>query len=335
MREIQLTAFGSENLVVAQTNKQEPGPGEVLVRFGAASINPRDAQIIAGQFTPNVSFPLVPMSDGAGIVEAVGDGVTRVQAGDMVTPTFFPNWLSGEALQGERGVSGGLETAGTLREYGIYSQEAVVAVPKHLSAAEAACYPCAGLTAWTSLVNRSGIGKGDTVLVQGTGGVAMASLQLAKALGATVIIISSSNDKLARAAELGADHCLNYVETPEWGQAAFEIAGHGVDAVIEIGGSGTLENSLAAIRHGGHLNIIGYMAGVDMGITVFPLIIKNANLHGIGTGNRDDYEALMRCVEEHQLQPVIAQHFAMDNTAEAIATLTDSAPLGKIVIDID
>ncbi len=335
MREIQLTAFGSENLIVAETNKQEPAPGEVLIRFGAASINPRDAQIIAGQFTANMRFPLVPMSDGAGTVEAVGDGVSRVQVGDIVTPTFFPNWLSGEALQGERGVSGGLETAGTLRQYGIYSQEAVVTVPQHLSAAEAACYPCAGLTAWTSLVNRSGIGKGDTVLVQGTGGVAMASLQLAKALGASVIIISSSNDKLARAAELGADHCLNYVETPEWGQAAFEIAGQGVDAVIEIGGSGTLENSLTAIRHGGHVNIIGYVAGVDMGITVFPLIIKNANLHGVGTGNRDDYEALMGFVEAHQIRPIIAQHFTMDNTAAAIDALTNGAPMGKIVIDID
>lgn len=334
MREIQLTAFGSENLTVAEVEKPEPGTGEVLVKFGAASLNPRDAQIIAGQFTPNISFPLVPLSDGAGVVEAVGQGVTRVQRGDMVTPTFFPNWLSGEALQGERAVSGGLETSGTLRDYGVYSQEAVVTAPKHLTAAEAACYPCAGLTAWTSLVTRSGIGEGDTVLVQGTGGVAMASLQLAKALGAKVIIISSSNDKLSRAAELGADHCLNYVETPDWGQAAFDIAGHGVDAVVEIGGSGTLENSLAAIRHGGHLNIIGYMAGVDMGITVFPLIIKSANLHGIGTGNRDDYEAMMRCVDEHQLRPVIAEHFAMENTDQAIAALNDNAPLGKIVIDI-
>lgn len=334
MREIQLTAFGSGNLTVAEVEKPEPGTGEVLVKFGAAAINPRDAQIIEGQFTPNISFPLVPMSDGAGVVESVGEGVTRVQVGDMVTPTFFPNWLSGEALQGERAISGGLETAGTLRDYGVYSQEAVVAVPKHLSAAEAACYPCAGLTAWTSLVTRSGIGKGDTVLVQGTGGVAMASLQLAKALGAKVIIISSSNDKLARAAELGADHCLNYVDTPEWGQAAFDIAGHGVDAVVEIGGSGTLENSLAAIRHGGHLNIIGYMAGVDMGITVFPLIIKSANLHGIGTGNRDDYEAMMRCVDEHQLRPVIAEHFPMENSAEAIAALNETAPMGKVVIDI-
>lgn len=334
MREVQLTAFGAEHLTVTEVAKPEPGPGEVLIKFESVSVNPRDAQIIAGQFTPNISFPLVPMSDGAGRVEAVGQGVTRVQEGDLVTPTFFPNWLSGEALQGERAVSGGLETAGTLREYGVYSQEAVVVAPKHLTAAEAACYPCAGLTAWTSLVNRSGIGEGDTVLVQGTGGVAMASLQVAKALGAAVIIISSSDDKLARASELGADHCINYQDNPDWGQAAYDIAGHGVDAVVEIGGSGTLENSLAAIRHGGHLNIIGYMAGVDMGITVFPLIIKSANLHGIGTGNRDDYEALLRCVEQHALRPVIAEHFSMDNSAEAIAALGNNSPLGKVVIDI-
>ena len=335
MHEIQLKAFGTENLFTIEATKPEPGPGEILIRFEAASINPRDAQIIAGQFTPNVLFPLVPMSDGAGIVEATGEGVTRVLQGDRVTPLFFPHWVSGEALHGERAVSGGLETTGTLREYGVYSQDAVIVMPAHLSAAEAACYPCAGLTAWTSLVTKSAIGPGDTVLVQGTGGVAMASLQLAKALGAKVIIISSSNDKLARAAKLGADHCINYSETSQWGEVAYEIAGHGVDAVIEIGGSGTLENSLAAIRHGGHLNIIGYMAGIEMGITIFPLIIKGANLHGIGTGNRDDFEAMMRCVDEHKLKPVIAEHYDWEHTVEAIEALNNHAPMGKIVLDIN
>ncbi|MFT6287435.1 MAG: NADPH:quinone reductase-like Zn-dependent oxidoreductase [Alcanivorax sp.] len=334
MREIQLKAFGTANLITVEVDKPAPGPGEILIRFEAASINPRDAQIIAGQFTPNVEFPLVPMSDGAGIVEATGEGVTRVRQGDLVTPMFFPHWISGEALHGERSVSGGLETAGTLREYGVYSQDAVVIMPPHLSTAEAACYPCAGLTAWTSLVTKSAIGPDDTVLVQGTGGVAMASLQLAKALGAKVIIISSSNEKLAKAAKLGADHCINYSETKNWGEAAYDIAGHGVDAVIEIGGSGTLENSLAAIRHGGHLNIIGYVAGIDMGITIFPLIIKGANLHGIGTGNRDGYEAMMRCVDEQQLRPVIAEHYDWERTADAIDALNNHAPMGKIVMDI-
>lgn len=331
---MQLSAFGLENLALVDIERPEPGPGEVLLRFEAASVNPRDLQIATGQFTPNVPFPLIPLSDGAGIVEAVGDGVDRVVVGDLATPTFFPNWISGEALAGERSISTGLEVPGTLREYGVFHEDAVVRATPHLSAAEAACLPCAGLTAWSALVSMSDIGPGDTLLVQGTGGVAMFSLQFAKALGAKVIIISSSDERLERAAALGADHGINYATHQEWGPAAFEIAGHGVDAVVEIGGTGTLENSLAAIRHGGHINIIGYMAGIELGITVFPLIRKNAKLHGIGTGNRDGYEALMDFMGEYELRPQIHASYPMGEAAKALVALGEGGHMGKITIDI-
>ncbi len=334
MQVVELSAFGLDMLKLFDREKPAAGPGEVLVRFEAASVNPRDYQIITGHFTPNVQFPLVPLSDGAGIVEAVGDGVSRVSIGDRVTPTFFPEWISGEALNAERAVSSGLETPGTLREYGVYQESAVVRVAPHLSAVEAACLPCAGLTAWTALVTMSQITQGNTVLLQGTGGVALAGLSLSKALGAQVIVLSSSNDKLERARELGADHCINYTTTTDWGPRAYEIAGHGVDAVLEIGGTGTLENSLTAIRHGGHVNIIGYMTGVDMDITVFPLIIKNAQLHGIGTGNRDAYEAMMKFVGEHEIRPVISETFSMNETATALETLARGGHMGKITITI-
>ena len=162
----------------------------------------------------------------------------------------------------------------------------------------------------------------------------MMGLQLARALGAKVIVLSSSDARLEQARELGAEHGINYNTHPDWGPMAFEIAGHGVDAVLEIGGSGTLENSLAAIRHGGHINIIGYMTGVDMGITVFPLIIKNANFHGIGTGHREDYEAMMRCVEEHRIRPPISARYAMEDTGTALGDLAKGGHFGKLVVTI-
>ncbi len=334
MKQIVLPEFGMKHLQLVDAPTPDVGPGEVLVRLQAASLNPRDEQIISGNFTTEVAFPLVPLSDGAGIVEATGQGVTRFAVGDRVTPLFFPNWISGEATGGERSVSSGLELPGTAREYGVYAEDALSLHAPHLSAAEAACYPCAGLTAWTSLVDKSAITSGNWVLVQGTGGVATMGLQIAKGLGARVIVLSSSDAKLERARELGADHTINYRATPDWGSEAFEVAGHGVDAVLEIGGSGTLPQSLAAIRHGGHINIIGYMAGVTMDITVFPLIIRNANLHGIGTGNRDSYEAMMAFIAKQEIRPAIHAQLPLAEIARGLDMLNSASPFGKVVLDI-
>ena len=334
MKALQLSNFGASNLSLVDIALPEPRDHEVVVRLKAASLNPRDSQIIAGQFTTAVDFPLTPLSDGAGTVIAVGAAVTRFDVGDNVTTLFFPNWYSGEATAGERAVSTGLEVSGSAREAGIFHEDSLALCAPHLSAAEAACYPCAGLTAWSALFDKSSVTEGSWVLVQGTGGVATMGIQLAKAAGAQVIVISSSDDKLKKAEALGADHLINYVTTPEWGAQAFELSGHGVDAVLEIGGSATLENSLNAIRHGGHINIIGYMAGIDMGITVFPLIIKNANLHGIGTGNRDSYECLMNFVADHRIRPPIHQRFPLRELQQGLNALDTESPFGKVVIDI-
>jgi NADPH:quinone reductase-like Zn-dependent oxidoreductase len=333
MQAWQLPRFGLDNLEQVSIEDPRPGPDEVLVRLEAASVNPRDNQIIAGQFSPDQALPLIPLSDGAGTVVETGARVRGLTVGDRVAPLFFPRWQDGEALSGERAVSGGLEAPGVLRALGVYHESAVVRVPAHLSAVEAACYACAGLTAWTALVETANVQPGNTVLVQGTGGVAMAALQLAKALGALVIVISSSDERLARARDLGADNTINYRETPEWGERAFELAGRGVDAVVEIGGTGTLAQSLTAIRHGGHIAIIGYMAGADMGITVFPLIIRNAHLHGIGTGNRRAFERLFAFVDKHGLHPVIAQTFAFGEAPSALRALETGGHLGKVCID--
>lgn len=333
MKAWQLKGFGLDNLERVELEKPEPGAHDVLVHFQAASINPRDYQIAMGQFTPNVTFPLVPLSDGAGEVIATGDSVSRVQVGDRVSPLFFPNWITAEALGDERKISGGLETEGTLRQYGVYCEDALLKVPAYLSATQAACLPCSGLTAWTSLVPVANVQAGQTVLVQGTGGVAIAALQFAKALGAQVIILSSSDAKLARARSLGADHCINYVNNPDWGVQAFALAGHGVDVVLEIGGAGTMENSLAAIRHGGHIAVIGYMAGVEMGVTVFPLIIKCANLHGIGTGNRDNYSAMLAFMDQHKIEPQINARYAFDEADKALGDIVHGTHFGKLVVD--
>lgn len=335
MKVMQLPGFGIERLEIVDSDVPKPRSGQVLVRFKAAALNYRDFQIISGDFTPNVTFPLIPLSDGAGQIVAVGEGVTELQTGDRVTPLFFPKWLSGEALRGERSVSSGLEVPGVAREYGVYDQTEVVKMASHLNYLEAACFPCAGLTAWTSLVTISGIKRGDTVLVQGTGGVALFALQFAKALGANVVTISSSDAKLARAKALGADHCINYRVTPQWGPIAFELAdGRGVDAVIEIGGTGTLENSVQAIRHGGHVPIIGYLAGAQIGLTVYSLIQKNANFHGVGVGNRHDYKQMMDFVETHKIRPVVDKTFGFAEVDRGLRELAEGGHFGKLAVEI-
>ncbi|MEE8527078.1 MAG: NAD(P)-dependent alcohol dehydrogenase, partial [Gammaproteobacteria bacterium] len=287
------------------------------------------------EFSPDQTLPIIPFSDGAGEVVKVGAGVSRVAVGDLVTPLFFPCWISGEALGDERSTSRGLEVPGVLREYGVFDEDAVARAASHLSAEEAACYPCAGLTAWTSLVPVSGIGPGDYVLLQGTGGVSIMALQFAKALGAQVMITSSSDEKLERARQLGADLCVNYKSSPEWGEAALEwTGGRGVDAVIEIGGTGTLPKSIQAIRRGGHIPVIGYLAGAAIELTVFDLIIKNANLHGIGVGNRDNYETMMQFVAKHQLRPVIHKSYSFENAGQALSDLPMGQHLGKLTVKI-
>jgi NADPH:quinone reductase-like Zn-dependent oxidoreductase len=335
MKQIELSSFGIENLRIVEKDVPEPGRGEVLVRLGGASINHRDYQIVIGQFSPTQALPIVPLSDGAGEVVAVGGNVSRVATGDRVSPLFFPNWISGPAIGDERSVSSGLETPGTLREYGVYNENAVVRIADHLSDEEAACLPCAGLTAWTSLVVNSAIGEGDTVLLQGTGGVSLFALQIAKGLGASVIITSSSDEKLERAVALGADHTINYNTDADWGQTARHLTdGRGVDAVIEIGGEKTLPQSVAAIRREGHINVIGYLAGAGLGLSVFDLIMQNANLHGLSVGNRDQYEAMMRFVAEKEIRPVIHKSYAFEDAGAALGDIARGEHFGKLAIAI-
>jgi len=335
MKICELSAWGFENLHYRDVPTPQPGPDQVLLKFGAASVNYRDYQIVTGEFAPAQPLPIIPGSDGAGQIVATGDNVDGLSPGDRVSPLFFPEWKSGEALGNERSVSTGLETLGVLREYGLYEQHQVCRVAPHLTDAEASCYPCAGLTAWNSLVTLSGITAGDTVLVQGTGGVAIMALQMAKAMGAQLIVTSSSNDRLQRALTLGADHGINYRETPNWGEAARKLTdGRGVDAVIEIGGEGTLLQSITALRRGGHINVIGYLAGIGLGLTVFDLIERNANIHGLSVGNREQFEEMMDFVSEHDIRPVIGRTYSFDKAGQAIQDIARGGNFGKLVVTI-
>ena len=335
MRAFELPTFGIDRLRLIEQERAEPGPGQVLVRFRAASINYRDFMIAEGRFAPPEDLPIIPLSDGAGEVVATGAGVTSLRDGDLVTPLFFPHWMSGEALGDERKISTGLEAPGCLREFGVFDESAVLRVPAHLNAEQAACLPCAGLTAWTALFSTSDTRAGDVVAVLGTGGVSVFALQFAKAAGATVIVTSSSDEKLDRARALGADHTINYVATPGWGDAVRELTGgRGADTVVEIGGTGTLPQSFRAIRRGGNIPVIGALAGAQMDILVYELIMTNAHLHGISVGNRAQHEAMTAFVAEHGIEPVIDRNYPFEEAAQALRDIDRGGHFGKLTVTI-
>jgi len=333
VKALELAEFGISNLREVTLPEPLVAAGQVLVRLRAASVNYRDFMIAEGLFAPPEDLPLIPLSDGAGEVVEVGQGVSNLQVGDLVTPLFFPQWLTGDALGDERSVSTGLEAPGCLREFGVFDESAVVKVADHLSAQDAACFPCAGLTAWSALVTTSGISPEDVVLILGTGGVSIFALQFAKAMGASVIVASSSDQKLAHAQELGADHGINYQSIPEWGSAAKELTGgRGVDIVVEVGGTATLQQSFKAIRRGGHIPIIGALSGAHMNIAVYELIMSNAHLHGIGVGNRESYIDMMRFVGEHRVSPIIHKIYRFDDAAVALQAIDEGEHFGKLVL---
>jgi len=335
MKAYELTEFGIVNVHQVTMDDPSPGPGQVLVKLNAASINYRDFMICAGQFGSPNDLPIVPLSDGAGEVVAIGDGVTSFGIGDHVSPLFFPRWISGDALGDERTVSTGLELDGCLREYGVFDEQGVVKSAAHLTDEQAACFPCAGLTAWSALVTVSNVQPGNTVLVLGTGGVSIFALQFAKALGARVIVTSASNKKLESARALGADEVINYADTPEWGLAAKELTGgRGVDVVVEVSGTSTLGQSFKAIRRGGHIPIIGALAGAKMDILVYDLIGTNAHVHGISVGNRSDCKNMMRFVDKHRITPVIHRNYIFADAVDAIRDIDRGEHIGKLTVII-
>ena len=336
MKVVEIPQYGIEHLRVAERPTPEPGPGQVLLKMKAATLNFRDLMTVNGAYGPGAhKFPLVPLSDGCGEVAAVGPGVTRVKPGDRVATMFFQNWFAGEPTREALSSALGGALDGVWRDTMVLSEQGVSKVPAHLSDVEVAALPCAALTAWRALVVEGGLKAGETVVVQGTGGVSIFALQFAKAAGAEVIVTSSSDEKLARAKALGADHLVNYKKVPEWAKAVREITGgRGADHVVEVGGAGTLAESLKSIRVAGHVSVIGVLTGAVKDLEIRLIMGPNAKVKGITVGSREHFEAMCRAIALHKITPVIDKTFAFGAAKEALHYMAGQGHFGKIAIDL-
>lgn len=324
--------WGIDHLRLVDRPAPRPGPGEVIVRMRAASLNYRDLLTITGN--AGARLPLIPFSDGAGEVSAVGEGVSRVALGDRVCPLFFQTWLDGGLTPQSRSRALGGTVPGVLQDDMLLSAEGMSRYPAHLSFPEASTLPCAGLTAWRALVVEGGLKAGDTVLVQGTGGVSIFALQFAKMLGAAVIVTSGSDEKLAHAKALGADHLINYRNTPAWAKAALEITGGvGVDHVVEVGGKDTLSQSIEAAGGGGRVVIIGLLSGLPGQIDALPVFRKNLRVVGISVGSREHFAAMCAAIEKHALNPVVDRVFPFDRVPDALRLMQAGKHFGKICVE--
>ncbi|MEA2562957.1 MAG: hypothetical protein QOH06_4461 [Acidobacteriota bacterium] len=334
MRGVEIGAFGLDNLAVVERPDPRPGFGQVLLRMRAASLNYRDLLTVQGKYNPKLKLPLIPCSDGMGEVVELGEGVTRVRIGDRVCPIFAQQWLAGEPTREKARSTLGGPLDGTLAELMAVDQEGLVKIPDHLTDEEASSLPCAAVTAWNALM-AGGVKAGDTVLVQGTGGVSLFALQFAKALGARVIATSSSDQKLVRVREMGAAEGINYRETPDWGARAKELTGGvGVDLVVEVGGAGTLDQSLRAVRFGGAISLIGNLAGIDAQVRLTLIFMQHVRMLGIFVGHRESFEAMNRAIAVHGLRPVVDRVFPLEESRAAFQLMGAGGHFGKICIRI-
>lgn len=336
MRALEVTEpWGLDQLRVVEAAEPKAGPGQVLVRMRAVSLNYRDLLMVGGIYgrAPAKGGRITPFSDGCGVVEAVGEGVTRVAVGDRVSTLFFQNWTAGRPTLEKLSSSLGFPIPGAGSELQVFSQEGVSKVPAFLTDEEVATLPCAGLTAWRGLFEDARLEPGDTVVLQGTGGVSIFGLQFAKAAGYRTVITSSSDEKLARAKALGADHLVNYRQTPDWsGPVRAATGGVGADFIMEVGGAGTIQQSLRAVRIGGHIAIIGVVAGAAEGINPAVLIGNSARMQGLSVGSREMFEAMCRAIELHGIRPVVDKVFPWTEAKAAFQAMQGGEHFGKIVL---
>ena len=322
-----------DSLTLTERPDPRPGPGQVLLDMRAWSLNYRDLSVARGAYAGPPPAGRIPLSDGVGVVREAGAGVTRVKPGDRVAGIFMQGWLGGgiTAEVATSALGGAID--GMLAEQVALSEQGVVKVPAHLSDEQAATLPCAAVTAWNALVREGRIKPGDTVVCLGTGGVSLFALQFAKLAGAHVTVISSSDEKIARAKALGADAAINYRTTPEWAKATREITdGRGYDHVLELGGEKTLPQSLLCVRAGGTISIIGVLSGGTMTAQLGRIVMKQCRMVGIGVGNRDGFEAMLRAMALHQVQPMVDRVFAFEELKQAMAHLKSGAHFGKVCI---
>ena len=333
MKVIELHAFGIDNLHLVDRPVPQPGAGRVLIRMQAASLNYVDLLVIKGHYNPHLLLPFIPVADGAGIVEAIGEGVTRWKPGDRIVTHFIQRWLSGPAQPETATAKLGAELPGVMAEYIVLPAEGIVAAPAHMTAQEAATLPIAGLTAWMGLIHYGGLRPGQTVLTQGTGGVSMAALQLAKAMGANVIATSSSDAKLTRLRALGADAVFNYRTHPDWPAEVKRLTdGAGAHLTLDVGGADSIGKSLQAIRTNGFVGIVGVLEGLSASFNVFDALGNYGRIQGFQVGPRNEFEQYVRALEINQIHPVIDRVFSLEQTKEAFRYMAGGHHLGKVVI---
>lgn len=323
-----------DSLSLIECDVPRPGPGQVLVRMKAASLNYRDLLIVTGRYPGMESQGLIPMSDGAGEVVEVGAGVSRFAAGARVIGCFFETWLGGPMNPGHYAASLGGTAPGVLTEYRVFPEQALVDMPAHLSFEEASTLPCAALTAWNAMFEGPvTVRPGQTVLALGTGGVSMFAIQFARAAGAEVIATSSSDAKLEKVRGFGANKLINYRNNPEWDVKVRELTGGvGVDHVVEVGGPGTLQRSIGAARHGGSVHLIGVLSGGD--INPLPILFNTTNVRGVFVGSRDMFESMNRLITLHGIKPVIDRVFDFEDARAALHHLEGATHFGKVVVRI-
>jgi NADPH:quinone reductase-like Zn-dependent oxidoreductase len=333
MKVIELTGPGLDAMRLAEREIPPVPERHVRVRVSAASLNYRDLMIAKG-LVP-VSYPRIPLSDAVGEVTETGAGVSRVRSGDRVFAIFYPDWQSGpirpEKFAHDRGATGD----GVAAEYLVLPEEELVRVPDHLSDAAVATLPCAGVTAWSAITQNGGLNPGDSVLIQGTGGVSLFALQFALAAGAETWLISSEDAKLERAQALGAHHVVNYKSMPDWDATIIQAtSGRGVDLVVDVVGQATLAKSVNAVTSGGRVAIIGVLGGFEASIPLYPVMTKSVHICGVISGNREDAEAMVRAVSAQAIRPVIDSEFALTDLPAALRHLESGKHFGKISIAI-
>lgn len=325
--------WSRDNVRIGERPEPVPGRGEVRLAMRASSLNYRDLLVPAKGYGARMKdLPLILLSDGCGVVDAVGDGVTGLRPGDRVCPLFFQSWPAGAPDDDRLARSLGSELDGTMAAHMVLPEHGVAPAPAHLNDVEAATLPTAALTAWRAIVGEGRVQPGESVLVQGTGGVALFALQFAKLAGAFVIVTSSSDDKLERARALGADATINYRNTPEWGKRAREVAGGGIDHIVEVGGQQTLTQSLRAVRAGGTISMIGVLSGGTMDVRLGAIVTRHVRLQGITVGSRDDFRAMSKAIARNSLRPVIDRVFAFEELPRALDHLASGRHFGKVCI---
>ena len=335
MKGWRISSFGIDHLEAFEAPIPKPLPGQIVIKVHAASLNYRDLMMVKGFYNPKMALPRIPCSDGAGEIVEAGDGVTDFKPGDRVAGIFMQRWIDGPPSAAKQKAALGGDVDGMLAEYVALDATGVVRLPEHLSYEEGATLPCAGVTAWNAVVTEAGTRPGDTVLIQGTGGVSIFALQLARLLGARVLGTSGSDEKLERAKSLGLDAGVNYKEHPNWADWVLaETDGQGADLVVEVGGAGTFAQSLKAVRVGGTITQIGVLSQSTEPLQIAPILRKQVRVQGIFVGSRADFLAMNLAISQNKLKPVVDSVFAFSDARAAFQKMEAASHFGKIVIRI-